>query len=324
MIIHDLQKKQKLNQFWLLLFLSPLFIVIGCLDIEEDELSNPVELIAPGDSLITQLQTVTFAWNEIKDASSYELLIVEPTFNNISTIAQRTTTIDLDLEITLPEGSYQWKVTAINSISDIESPVRNLIVEFDSLSNGSNQRVALISPADEFSTNNTDVELLWSSLSGAISYDVEVASPVFGNSTFLILQDSTIQDFYNITIPEEGQYSWRVRAVFPNNVRTAFSSSTFNIDLSQPNPPRKLSPEEGELTSAPITIRWERDLDVIIDTLEIRRDSITGTQVLNQAYTSPQAIFTTPGTGDFLWRVRSKDAAGNLSDYSNWQSFELE
>ena len=101
----------------------------ACNDIFEIDLSGQtVELLAPTDSLITELKSQKFWWTLIEGSLWYELQVVSPDFSNISSLRLDTILENNNFQLTLQPGVYQWRVRAFNGSSSSEYSVNSLVI----------------------------------------------------------------------------------------------------------------------------------------------------------------------------------------------------
>lgn len=302
-----------------------LFLTIGFWNCEDIFITNledlTVELVTPQDGFSTTTQTQNFFWEKLNGADEYELRIVTPSFDNPTDVIINEVVTDNSYSTTLNPGTYQWRVVGLNSSSQSQATIRTLHILADSTLE--NQIVNVLTPNDNFLTNQTSVDALWQPLSLASAYRIQLASPDFSHSSFVILDETTSNDFFNFENLTEGAYQWRIRA---ENAQSFSNYSTFSmtVDLTAPTPPTLISPNDGDTLIAPVTLSWSPASDAIIDTLYIYQDSISATPYLQMGTTDVNYDFSTSDLGKFLWRIRSVDDAGNVSNYSSTNSFIVE
>ena len=107
-----------MNSRWIVIVALLIFAFIGCEDIFEDDLSKEkVVLKSPSPNLVTSVTNISFSWDSLKNADMYNLQVVSKSFSNLSTIVIDTTVKKTLIRKVLTPGEYQWKVTAINSVS---------------------------------------------------------------------------------------------------------------------------------------------------------------------------------------------------------------
>lgn len=86
-----------------------------CEDLEEVDFSKfHVRLTAPSNNLITDVTTLTFWWDSIANAQSYNLQIVSKSFTQLEKVILDTTLKKTKVIKTLDIGNYQWRVSARN------------------------------------------------------------------------------------------------------------------------------------------------------------------------------------------------------------------
>ena len=110
-----------------ILFLS------GCDDFFEKDLTGKqVNLVAPGDSVVTSVASQLFLWEELPGAAAYRLLIVVPDFRHMEYCLLDTLIEDYRFEYLLPAGTYTWGIRAENSAWKSEFVSRVLTVTLKS------------------------------------------------------------------------------------------------------------------------------------------------------------------------------------------------
>lgn len=93
-----------------------LFVIASCSDLFEPDISrDKIMVLTPLDSATILTEQVIFWWEPLAGATKYELQLVSPSFQSISTIKADTTLIDEKFVIDLPPGNYQWRIRALNT-----------------------------------------------------------------------------------------------------------------------------------------------------------------------------------------------------------------
>lgn len=195
------------------------FSVVNPLDISGES----VVLIAPTSGTVIENTTVSFSWEAVTNATSYELQIATPDFENAIQIPvdmtfDTATTQSFDLE----DGPYEWRVRARNAISETDATISDFSV--DAIEDLSDQEVVITAPADGFETTETMVALSWEALEQATLYRV-IITDLADNSTFLE-QTSTETSMTVDFVP--GMYTWAVRAENETQ-NTPFTLQTITI-----------------------------------------------------------------------------------------------
>ena len=307
-----------------LLFLL-LLIASSCSDVFIDDLAkDEVQLRAPVDGLVTNVQAHAFWWDALEDnVDGYRLEVVTPRFDSIvELIINADITEGTIYETTLSPGDYQWTVIAYNNRNETKPMIYDLHIGSDSTLNLSGQNLVQVSPENNSHTNETEITFLWEEMADVSNYRIQIADPDFSNSTFFVLDESTTSDFYTTTLVE-GDYRWRVRGENESSV-SPYSTFNLTVDLTAPDAPELLSPINGDTIALPATLSWEADSDVDMNTLYVATDSMFINTVLE--FTTATSSYTfTDNTSDFYyWRIKSADAAGNESPLSATQMFFVE
>lgn len=283
-----------------------------------------MDLNAPADGLLTNVQAHTFWWQELDElVDGYRLEIVSPGFDSVVNLVLRQEVADATtFEYTLNPGTYEWSVVAFNSTSETKPIIYELQITGDSSMDLSMQMVNLVSPTDGFATTETEIDFLWQTLLNARDYKIQIASPDFSNSTFFIDEQTLQTDSYTAVL-DEGDYMWRVRAENDQSV-TPFSEASFSIDLTAPSAPVLLSPGQSDTLNLPFTLSWEVDPESVMDTLYVFEDSMLSVPVLKTPTINTSFLFNEDVSDVYYWRVRSVDAAGNISPFSELRKFFIE
>jgi hypothetical protein len=309
----------------ILTLLLPLFLLqIACEDILIDDLRNKeVVLLSPPDNHISIVETQTFWWETMTDATEYHLRIVSPSFDNMVSIVVDEYLTDNNFTTTLPPGEYQWKVEASNNVGTTKNgEIRTLIIAADSTL--TDQILALVSPMDNAKTSDATITFLWQSLSLATRYHIQISDEGFNNSTLIDVEDTTSNDFYTATL-SEGTYFWRVRAENSSS-ESDYTTYTVTIDLTSPAAPTLNTYYNDDTVSVgnlPIALNWSADVtDAFQDSIYIYNDVNLSNLILKAAAIDTYN-FSETTLGNYYWRVRSIDEVGNIGNYSNTGKFYI-
>jgi len=93
-----------------------------------------ISILSPNDNFKFQLLgnstvTVYFWWDYLDGAEKYELQLVSPDFLNINTLLVDVVIDSNKYSIDLPEGEYQWRIRAKNSLYSTNYITRSFLVE---------------------------------------------------------------------------------------------------------------------------------------------------------------------------------------------------
>jgi hypothetical protein len=304
--------KYKINYLGIVILFS-LFIG-GCTPdfIEKDISKQSIQLMAPANGLQTTTATQTFWWTQLSGAENYELEIVKGTFSYVQQLILDTTITYNKFNYTLFPGSYQWRVRGMNAGTN--TPFTTFSLTVDTTSNMSAQIVVLVSPANNFYSNQLLNTFKWDSIHGASNYEIQIIN----QSTSNIVVDTAVKIATYTRSLGDGTYTWQVRA---QNItsNSPYTSRTITIDTTHPTTPVLLAPVDSSTTaSTHFTLSWTNGIlkgSPVSDSLYIYYNSAL-TIVLKDTLTSLTSYSDTLVAGTYYWRVRSIDAAGNKSGYS--------
>ena len=300
-----------------------LVMVFGCTDVLEQDLDeDQITLLAPADNLVTTEVSQVFWWEASDEVTGYRIRVVSPSFDSIARLViDEPITEGLTFETTLPAGVYQWTVVGTNSFSETTPIARNLTILDDSTQNLITQTILLVGPEENQSQSDSMVSFLWQEVEVASNYRIQIATPDFSNSSFIIEDLIVDSDNYSTNLPE-GDYQWRVRGENDTSV-TPYSTGTFFIDNSAPTAPILNAPADRDTVSSPVIISWSIDESSTQDTLYIYSDSLLNDLVLQVGLSETSYTFTNAILDRYFWRLRSVDSAGNVSSFSSPRSFHV-
>lgn len=305
------------NKF--ILVLLTLF-VLSCEDVFEDNISDDtIYTISPKEDTTIESNVVNFQWNNLDGAKKYRLQVLDKNESIVLDSLVSKTSLNCPL---LP-GTYKWKVRGENFgyESRYSDPTTFSMVVSNDLSN---QQVVLSSPDSNMYRNNTNVTLKWHKLAAATSYKVEVLNTTTGETVYTA--ENIIETSVPITsnITKDGKYLWKVKGVNSTSETLQFSTRTFMIDTVVPNLPQNSLPANNAVVTKNVATAysWVSLADTgtaqspLIHTIEFSTTN-TFTSIFfttNNSTTTYQHTLTT--AGDYYWRIKTSDAAGNVSAYS--------
>ncbi|MDP9194953.1 MAG: hypothetical protein M3P06_24930 [Acidobacteriota bacterium] len=211
-------------------------------------------LLAPANNSTVPYGIVEFEWDDVADATSYELYVGvdgDPLFSKGSTLG---TSKSGYIE---PGRTIEWKVVA-NAPSCPGSPSPHHFFTTSCPGDPAN----LITPQDgaQFSEGQ-NINFTWSDISGSqgfdvAGYDVKVSDD--GGSTWDVLAENLNTNFFSTGELPQGDYMWEVRANFNGDCDPLYSSPReFSVghDCGSEEP-ELISPAQNATLSTPITFQW--------------------------------------------------------------------
>ncbi len=282
-----------------------------------ENISGPT-LLAPADGSTGTSLTPTLSWNQVNNASSYEVQVSSssPFSSLIISVANiNTTSYNVPNDRLNPQTTYYWRVKCKIGNQTSNWTMRS----FKTLALASGP--TLLSPSHWSTFEEINPTLDWTDVSGAVSYRLQISR----NNSFtdIFYDDSNISQS-QFTVPNDlflysSYYSWRVYAIFNNNQLTNWSSGwTFR---TKPVPTTTLTSPRNRETGQSLTptLEWSSVSDASHYILELSTSSYFENTLISQniysnSYSVPSNLLNYGTT--YFWRVRV--VARNQQ--SNWSA----
>lgn len=284
----------------------------------EDDISDKnVTLVAPMNNAQFSHTGIALTWEPVENAGKYRLQIATPDFTNPMQIVLDTLISRTNFTTQLNLGNYEWRVRAQNG--SYNTPYSSRFFSVLNNEDFQNNVVNLSSPTNNLITRTAAQNLVWQSVLGANSYQVQV----YDSNNNAIHDQTVTTTFYNYTFPE-GNYQWRVRAGNGSQY-TLYSSRSILVDTTPPNTPVLTAPANNSTVSeTTVNFQWNRTPvagSAEKDSIYIFTNAaLTNLQFKNVA-TTP--FTTTLGAGTYYWYVKGFDQAGNSGNSSSVFKFTV-
>ena len=311
-----------------LLLVILMSISYGCDDVFEEDIENDlVQISSPNEGDTIEGNTVEFIWQALDGADNYRVQVINS--NQLTVLDSLVSSTSLSA--TINAGNYNWRIKGENFAYSTQYtfPVNFSVIDSEDLTN---QNVNLLTPSDNFYTNNTSVILTWSPIATANSYTLEMAKVNSGQQTTILQETNITNTSFNIPtniFDEDAEYRWSIKAVNSTSEST-FSERIIFLDTSTPNQATLVSPSNTQsLNSTTINFNWTLGTDtgavqsLRSSTIEASTDINFGTVLFSEQTDTNSYQFTFDNLGTYYWRVRISDVAGNEGDYSAVNSFTI-
>ena len=186
----------------------------------------------------------------------------------------------------------------------------------------------LISPSDGSIQNHNQVAYTWDPNADVTQLDgYELSLFLDGLPAMQLMINNPA--LTQVTVPSvDGVWDWKVRSIdLAGNYSPWSALWRVTVDTVKPNVPTLLAPVQGAwLANAAVTMSWNqasgftlsKGLLLATETFDVEID---GTIVPDVAGTE---LTRNLSDGVHSWKVRAKDAAGNMSDWSETRSFTVD
>lgn len=260
---------------------------------------------------------IIFWWEEISDANTYDIQIARPNFATPEELVYDSALEVSTLTLSLLAGEYEWRVRGVND--DFETSYTTYSLTVTEPVAEENPTITLVSPVDDYRTNEQSVTFNWSFTEEVDFYVLRISGPT--DLDFVTESEQLSVSFD----ANSGDYDWSVTGVnSTDNINYYSDTLNFSYTDGIPGTPELTSPTAGESVSLPFQLTWNRQLDNIV------RDSvfiygadtlITGFPVGVQA---ENYLLQGLGSGDYEWSVKSVDNQGLESLESTKSGFTVQ
>ncbi|MCX6059312.1 MAG: metallophosphoesterase [Chloroflexi bacterium] len=175
-------------------------------------------------------------------------------------------------------------------------------------------------PRKNLLTNNSNTSFAWSRVRGGLAYEIIIAADMnFNNLILSRTVDGT--SYTGTSLLTDGTYYWHVRAYNENFQPGKFSATySFTIDTIAPATPIPTSPLNKASTTRRPTLKWSPVNEAINYQIEVDNNSDFSSPEFRSTKRAASIRTSNLPKGVCFWRVRTKDAAGN---WSNWSESQL-
>ncbi len=195
--------------------------------INVENISNDnVQILAPTNNAQLSDGAISFNWQGLSGADSYELQIATPNFASATQIVLDSTVNSNSFTKTLSAGAYEWRIRALNSAFATPYTAN----AFNIVSDLTNETVQLTMPEDGATVAPGAISFSWEAVSGAENYRLEIATPDFESGNTQIVETVITGLSFNQTL-EANTYKWRVKAM---NAISETAYSEYNVTVQEP------------------------------------------------------------------------------------------
>ena len=276
--------------------------------------------LSPADETSTTDTTPGLSWNAVEGAAGYEVQIAdsEAGLASAQSVEVSGTSYTPSTALTNNQTHY-WRVRAKDGDGQhgAWSAINSLSVNWGAVSG--------LSPSDEISTTDTTPDFSWNPVTGADSYEIQIAGSQMGLNSATAVPVNGTNYTPETALTNNTTHYWRVRAVDGKNQRGDWSTAhSLKVAIGTVS---GLSPADGESTADTTpTFRWYAVADA--SGYEIQIADSPGGWTGAAAVSVTGTTTYTPGTAltnntTHYWRVRAVDGDGQQGAWSTEHSLEV-
>ncbi|MCB0163799.1 MAG: right-handed parallel beta-helix repeat-containing protein [Anaerolineae bacterium] len=284
-----------------------------------DEDAGPAVITVTLSAVAGVTRTVGYSTSDITALSTQDYI----TTSGALTFPAGITALNFTVPITddlLIEGDETLQLTLFSLSSESEGAVitTSLLTILDD--DDSTEKPFLIAPPNGTITNSNNIDLIWSRVTGALTYTLYLTP----TGVFDIPDPGSGSQVISSTVLPEGVYSWTVAAINALDVSSGVTDTwVFTIDNTAPAAPALIAPPNGTLTNDPdVTFVWSDVADAVSYRLALT-SPVTST-ILGPFTNTSAALTLLDGDGVYTWTVESIDAATNTSGFTDTWTLTLD
>jgi len=177
------------------------------------------------------------------------------------------------------------------------------------------KNVTLVAPESQLKSDQYTQQFIWEELEGALSYNLQIASPSFDGLQVMVLDSNPTGTRYDFTLAP-GLYEWRVRA------ENASSQSNYRTRKLQIDSTASLTnqtivlrePADGLMTNdVRLTFEWEAMANATEYSLLVVEEDFNGDLFTSEIITTgtSQGLPLDLAEGKYEWGIRGENALTN-------------
>jgi hypothetical protein len=290
-------------------------------------LPKPTLSLPVSDGFVSENKPL-FSWGAVSDllGIKYKLQIANnQSFSSPIISADNLADNQYRTTIRLADGTYYWRVRAVDNINNRGPWSDNFKLVIDTASPG---RPTLCKPENGAKLDENKPSFEWTCVNdnSGVAYTLVIDDNLdFPSPTYHKVSILDNQHVIENELPD-GTYYWRVRSVDnAGNVGNWSNYRLFTIDITSPAVPLLVSPAAGEnLNNNTSTFDWSEVADAAYYQLQVDNDpdfasSNVDVTVIATTYTSATVLVSKT----YYWHVRAADQIGNVSVWSASRSFNI-
>jgi hypothetical protein len=285
----------------------------------------PPTLVSPANNETTANAQPPFTWTGPLDGTAYRLQIdTSPLFNTANRIDADGLLAPPYVPPALFDGKWHWRVRTYDAAGNASAWSAVFKVLVDAVVT---PVPTLLSPAHLALTNDNTPTFEWSAEVGVNLYQLQVDNDADFSSLRVNVNRTTTVFTVPATAPlGSNDWHWRVRARGTDGIWGGWSAAwTLTVDTVKPAAPTLLAPAHREaVASGDVPLSWNAVGDAVNYVVQV--DTSREFNTANRLQVDVAGTLYTPPTlanGIYFWRVRSRDAAGNLSAWSEIRRFDV-
>ena len=180
---------------------------------------------------------------------------------------------------------------------------------------------SVVSPVDEEKLSSSKVTFVWDPVPDAIKYKIQLSTREDFSTTVFSVNTTTNTYPYLTSLLSGKTYYWRIRALAGVSWTDWESHRFYSMDpLAAPG---LAAPENGSLRYPNLSLTWFSVTNAVQYQLQVARDSAFTDLVFKGKVSDTFKDFSDLAPGKYYWRVKSIEAGGLKSPWSQVRQFTV-
>ena len=272
---------------------------------------------------VTVDDPVNFRWSSSQSDAAYEVEIFSDATMKF-VVSKNILKVNSLSIASLPAGNLWWRVKRIYPAGFIylDSPGDPAGFRLERNSKVRMKPVPVYNGRVYATTLSENVPLNWDAAKGSNGYIVEISK----DREFKKIIDSVITNttFLRVKVPPEGEYFWRIKAVYGDNDYEI--SSIVPLTVGMPEPVEYISPVKNDIlenTAGTIRLVWRNRTEASAYLVEVASDPEFRKIISSGKTDAKEYTIARPGIGKFYWRVSIMDKFGNITVIGLTSAFSI-
>ncbi len=262
---------------------------------------------------VTVDDPVNFRWSSSQSDAAYEVEIFSDAEMK-SAVSKNTLTVNSLSVNKLPAGNLWWRVRRVYPAGFIylDSPGETVAFRLEQKALVRMKPVPVYNGRVYATTLSENIPLNWEGAKGSIGYIVEIAKDKEFKD--IINSVNTNATFQRVKVPPEGEYFWRIKAVYGKDDYEI--SSVVPLTVGMPEPVEYISPVKNDVlekTAGTIRFVWRNTSYASAYLVEVASDPDFKKIISAGKTDASEYAIIRPGNGKFYWRVSIMDKFGNVT-----------
>ncbi len=272
---------------------------------------------------VTFNDPVNFRWSKSDSDAVYEVEIFSDPEMKSAVFKNQLTINSLSLN-KIPQGKLWWRVNRVYpaGLIYLDTPGKPIPFSLDIKEVKRMKPVPLYSGRVYATILSENIPLNWEAAKGCSGYIIEISKDKEFKNIINSLNTNTT--FLRVNILPEGEYFWRIKAIYGKNDYEI--SAVAPLTVGMPEPVEYISPVKNDVLeniSGGVKFVWKSSSEAAAYLVEVASDPDFKKILASGNTQAREYTIAKPGNGRFYWRVSITDRSGKVTVMGLTASFSI-